>query len=156
MFSSRKKRGASAPSTPASSTRIDSLIGQQTELEGDVLFSGGFHVDGKIKGNIRAHDSASLLTVSDHGVVEGEVRVPNIVLNGTIIGDVHASEKIELAANARVTGNVYYNLIEMAAGAEVNGNLVRQAESESVAKGTGKESGAAKVEGSAAKPQTST
>jgi cytoskeletal protein CcmA (bactofilin family) len=120
MFFSDKKSKSSA--------RIDSLIGQNTELTGDVAFSGGFHIDGKLKGNIHASDDASLLTVSDRGVVEGDVYVPNIILNGTVLGDVHASERVELAANAKVTGNVYYNLIEMAMGAEVNGNLVHKVE----------------------------
>jgi cytoskeletal protein CcmA (bactofilin family) len=119
MFSSNKKR---------KSAKIDSLIGQNTELQGNVLFNGGFHIDGKLKGNVIAHEPSSLLTLSDHGVVEGEVRVPNIILNGTVIGDVYASERVELAANAKVTGNVYYNLIEMAMGAEVNGNLVHRVE----------------------------
>jgi len=104
--------------------RIDSLIGQFTEINGDILFSGGLHVDGKTKGNVEATEPGSLLTVSDQGIVEGEVRVPNIVLNGQVIGDVFAGERIELAAQARVNGNVYYNLIEMAIGAEVNGKLV--------------------------------
>ena len=110
--------------------KVDSLIGHHTELQGDVIFSGGFHVDGKLKGNVLAHEASSLMTLSDHGVVEGEVRVPNIVLNGTVIGDVYASERIELALKVKVTGNVYYNLIEMAIGAEVNGNLVHQSEAE--------------------------
>ena len=104
--------------------RIDSLIGQFTEIHGDISFSGGLHVDGKTKGNVEATEPGSLLTVSDQGLVEGEVRVPNIVLNGQVIGDVFAGERIELASQARVSGNVYYNLIEMAIGAEVNGKLV--------------------------------
>jgi cytoskeletal protein CcmA (bactofilin family) len=45
-------------------------------------------------------------------------------LSGEVIGDVYALKHIELAPNARVTGNVYYNLIEMAGGAEVNGSLI--------------------------------
>ena len=106
--------------------KIDSLIGQQTEVNGDILFSGGLHVDGKSKGNVLATEPESLLTVSDQGSVEGEVRVPNIILNGLVIGDVYASERIELASQARVQGNVYYNLIEMAIGAEVNGKLVHR------------------------------
>ncbi len=124
MFSSKKRKSA----------KIDSLIGQNTLLSGDVEFSGGFHIDGKLKGSVRAVEPSSLLTLSDQGVVEGDVHVPNIILNGTVIGDVYASERVELASNAKVIGNVYYNLIEMAMGAEVNGNLVHQAEpSESVA-----------------------
>ena len=107
------------------STRIDSLIGRNSQLYGDVRFTGGLHVDGTIKGNVIADaDGDSVLTLSQHGTIEGEVRVPNIVLNGVVLGDVYAKEHIDLAPNARVTGNVYYSLIEMAMGAEVNGNLV--------------------------------
>lgn len=106
-------------------TKLDSLIGQQTELHGDIRFSGGLHVDGTIKGNVISEaETSSVLTLSSHGTIEGEVKVPNVVLNGVVVGDVYASGHIELASNARVTGNVYYSLIEMAMGAEVNGNLV--------------------------------
>ncbi len=108
--------------------RVSTLIGQQTEVKGDVHFSGGLHVDGAIKGNVYAEeDEGAMLTLSEQGVIEGEVRVPTMTLNGTVRGDVYASERVELAPRARVIGNVYYNLIEMAMGAEVNGNLVHSA-----------------------------
>lgn len=110
--------------------KIDSLIGQQTEVCGDIEFAGGLHVDGKAKGNVMATEPGSLLTVSDQGAVEGEVRVPNVILNGLVVGDVYASERVELASQARVQGNVYYNLIEMAIGAEVNGKLVHRTKEE--------------------------
>ncbi len=114
----------------AKSTKIDTLIGQNSELNGDITFSGGLHVDGVIKGNIYSEpDSGSTLSVSERGFIEGDVRVPNIVLNGAVNGDVHAAEHIELAEKARVTGNVYYKLIEMVRCAEVNGSLVRRDES---------------------------
>lgn len=106
-------------------TRIDTLIGQHSQVLGDVRFNGGLHVDGTIKGNVYAEqDDNSMLSLSNHGTIEGEVRVPYVVLNGVVVGDVYASEHVELASNARVTGNVYYSLIEMAIGAEVNGKLV--------------------------------
>jgi len=108
-------------------SKIDTLIGHNTELKGDVHFTGGLHVDGIIRGNIIADkDEASMLSLSERGLIEGEVRVPNVVLNGKVKGDVYAAEHIELAENAQVVGNVYYKLIEMARGAEVNGNLVHQ------------------------------
>ena len=120
MFGNRKR---------IRTTKIDTLIGRKSEMLGDVRFSGGLHVDGTVKGNVIAEeDESSVLTLSESGTVEGEVRVPNVVLNGTVIGDVHAKQHIELASNARITGNVYYSLIEMAMGAEVNGNLVHVAE----------------------------
>lgn len=113
-------------------TRIDSLIGQQTEINGEIVFAGGLHIDGKIEGNITAEDnSGAVLTVSEQGVITGDVRVPNIILNGTVRGNVYAEEHVELALNARVIGNVYYNLIEIAMGAEVNGSLVHTTDMQS-------------------------
>lgn len=112
------------------SARVDTIIGQQTQLEGDIHFSGGLLVDGRVKGNVIAdEDSASVLTVSEHGSIEGDVRVPNVIMNGSVTGDVRCEERIELAAQAKVTGDVYYNLIEMAMGAQVNGSLLHQTES---------------------------
>ena len=112
-------------------TRIDTLIGQYTQVNGDVSFSGGLHVDGTIRGNVVAEDDGqSVLSLSERGTIEGEVNVPYVVLNGVVQGDVHSSEHIELSSRARVTGNVYYNLIEMAIGAEVNGKLVHNPEPE--------------------------
>jgi cytoskeletal protein CcmA (bactofilin family) len=106
---------------------IDTLIGAGTRIIGDVQFSGGLHVDGFVKGNVDApSESGSLLSISDGGVVEGSVAVPNVVLNGKVVGDILAHDRLELGATARVSGNVYYGLIEMAIGAEINGKLVHE------------------------------
>lgn len=106
-------------------TRIDSLIGKETEINGDIHFTGGLHIDGRVKGNVIAkEDGDAILTVSEQGSIEGDVRTNNAIINGQIIGDVYVSEHIELAVNARIKGNVYYNLIEMTMGAAVNGSLV--------------------------------
>jgi len=129
MFLGRKKNRRNG--------HIDSLIGSGTELHGDVRFRDGLHIDGVIKGNVTAIGENSLLTMSEKGRIEGEVRVHNIVLNGEVVGDVHAAHHIELAPAARVTGNVYYNLIEMAMGAEVNGKLVHESEASPAEQGHG-------------------
>jgi len=127
--------------------KVDTLIGQQTELRGDIGFSGGLHIDGKIQGNVSAEgDEKTVLVLSDKGTIEGEVRVPYLVINGLVIGDLYASESIELAPKARITGNVYYNRIEVAMGAEVNGSLVHLDESvESVPSRAAAPEGAAPV-----------
>ncbi|MDH5426491.1 MAG: polymer-forming cytoskeletal protein [Gammaproteobacteria bacterium] len=112
-----------------SSMKVETLVGRNTELQGDIHFTGGLHVDGVIKGNVTAESgTSSVLRLSEHGRIEGEVHVPHISLNGTVNGDVHATEGVELASHARVNGNVYYKLIEMAMGAEVNGNLVHESD----------------------------
>jgi cytoskeletal protein CcmA (bactofilin family) len=114
-------------------TRMDTLVGPQSEVSGDVKFTGGLHIEGTIKGNVIAeNDGHSLVQLSDIGTIEGEVRAPFIVLNGVVIGDVHGAEHVELASKARISGNVYYNLIEMAVGAEVNGKLMHVQSSDDV------------------------
>jgi cytoskeletal protein CcmA (bactofilin family) len=108
---------------------IDTLVGANSEVNGDVFFTGGCHVDGKVNGSVCADlDGNSALSISEEGNVEGGVKVPYLVLNGIVRGDVVASRRVELGPTARVIGNVYYNLIEMAIGAEINGKLVHQPE----------------------------
>ena len=108
------------------SARVDTLIGRGTTIEGDLQFSGGLHIEGTVKGNLIAENDDATLILSEQGRIIGEVRVPSVVLNGSIDGDVFAHGKVELFEKARICGDVYYNLLEMAAGAEVNGKLVRQ------------------------------
>ena len=107
---------------------VDTLIGRQTEILGDVRFSGGLHIDGRIRGSVTAQpgDTTASLSVSDSGQIEGDVRVPNIRLNGTVNGDVSASEKLVLASDARVTGNVHYKVLQMEPGATINGQLIHE------------------------------
>ena len=106
---------------------IQTLLGENTRIEGDLKFDGGCHVDGVVQGGVVAdRDSDAFLSVSEDGRIEGSVRVPRVVLNGKVEGDLWAWDKVELGPTARVTGNVHYNLIEMAAGAEINGQLVHE------------------------------
>ena len=113
---------------------IQTLVGADTRVHGDVEFSGGFLVDGYVKGNVKAaKDERSTLSISERGCIEGSVMVPHVFLNGTVKGDVRATERIELGSKARVIGNVQYKLIEMAIGAEVNGKLIHESEGSAVA-----------------------
>ena len=111
--------------TSFGSTGATTLISKNTEIIGDIHFSGDLQVEGKVKGNIFADDnSSSSVRIMEKGVVEGEICVPSVVINGLVEGDIHSSKHIELAAKATVAGNVYYDLIEMVMGSEVNGNLM--------------------------------
>lgn len=126
MFGSKKDKQV-RPKPPKPTASIDTLIGSNTRINGDLEFSGGLHIDGYVKGNIQAElESSSVLRISENGVVEGSVGVPQVILDGTVKGDVSARERVELGANARVIGNVFYNLIEMAIGAEINGKLIHE------------------------------
>jgi cytoskeletal protein CcmA (bactofilin family) len=105
--------------------RIDTLIGRTASVQGDVEFAGGLHIDGRITGSVRATAGlAASLSVSEHGVIEGSVEAPQVVLNGRVNGDIVGRDRVVLGGKARVRGNVHYGVIEMALGAEISGKLV--------------------------------
>lgn len=122
MFNRKGKEGRSPDA------ECTSLIAAGTEIRGDVQFTGRLHIDGKVEGSIRADGSDSVLTLSNQARVIGEIQAPHIVINGAVTGDVTAGERLELASNARVEGNVYYKVLEMSAGAQINGKIVHRAE----------------------------
>ena len=109
--------------------RIDCLIGAGTTIEGSITFSGGLRVDGRVRGDVIAADGKpGTLVLSEHAQIEGEIRVSHVVINGTVVGAVHAAEYVELQAKANVTGDVYYKTLEIQLGAVVQGRLVHQEE----------------------------
>ena len=124
MFGSKK---ASKPQS-----RIDSLIGAGTTIEGNICFTGGLRVDGQVRGNVTsADDKPGTLVLSDQARIEGEIRVAHAVINGTVIGAVNDLEYVELQGKANVTGDVHYRTLEIQLGAVVQGRLVYQTESKS-------------------------
>ena len=105
--------------------RIDCLIGAGTTVEGDIVFTGGLRVDGKVRGNVSAADGKpGTLVLSEQAQIEGEIHVSHVVINGTVIGPVYAVESLELQPKANVTGDVHYKTLEMQLGAVVQGRLV--------------------------------
>lgn len=117
MFRSDKRSGKAM-------SAITTLIAEGTVIRGDVQFDGGLHLDGRIEGSISAAGPNAVLTLSAKGYIAGEIRASNAVINGSVKGDIHAAERLELAPGARVEGNVYYKVLEMASGAQVNGKMV--------------------------------
>ena len=111
--------------SPRSGHAVETLIGPHAVIRGDISFTGGLYVEGTIHGKVSADDgSAAVITIAENGHIEGEVRAPVVVISGRMSGDVHASERIELAAHARVNGNIHYKVVEMAAGAMITGRLI--------------------------------
>lgn len=108
-------------------SKIDSLIGAGTTIEGNVVFSGGLRIDGEVRGNVTASgDTQSTLVISEQARIDGEVCVSHLVVNGTVNGPIRSDGFLELQPRARVTGDVEYNSIEMHLGAIVQGRLVHQ------------------------------
>ncbi len=109
--------------------RIDCLIGAGTVIKGDLMFDGGLRVDGRVHGNVMsAEGKPGALVLSEAARIEGEIRVSHVVINGTVVGPVHATDYVELQSKANVTGDVYYRTLEIQLGAVVQGRLVYQDE----------------------------
>lgn len=121
MFSSKKK------SQPV---EVATLVGRNTEIQGNIVFHGALHVDGRVKGDITSADGNddALLTIGEQGVVEGELRVPRIIIDGTVVGNIYSVQVLELEVHAKITGDLHYHRLEMALGAEVNGQLIPERE----------------------------
>lgn len=105
---------------------IDTLIGSNTCVEGNINFSGGLRVEGQVRGNIVSNgDTHSTLVLGEHGNIEGKVQVSNVVINGTVIGPIYTDEYLELQEKAKVFGDVYYGAMEIKLGASVEGKMIR-------------------------------
>ncbi len=118
-----------------SSSNSTTLVSADTEIVGDIKFSGNLDIEGIVRGNIVAVEGKdAVVRVVDKGLVEGEIRAPSVIVNGAVTGDVYSSKHLELASKARVQGNVHYALVEMAIGAEVNGSLTHTSDASKKAK----------------------
>lgn len=103
---------------------IKSLIAQGSQIEGHLRFTDGLRVDGDVSGDIRANDaSPSLLVISECATVTGEIRADHVIINGHVMGPVHAHELLELQPKARIEGDIYYKALEMHQGAVIAGQL---------------------------------
>lgn len=111
---------------PTGSQRIDTLIARDATLRGDLAFSGGLHLDGRIDGSVRgvSMDAPGTLWVGEQGSVVGNVDVAHVVIHGQVSGDVRGTERVVLGRTARVQGDVRYGSIEMTLGARIEGRLI--------------------------------
>lgn len=119
MFGKKNKRTIEV-------TKLSSLIADNLHIVGDVLFSGGLRVDGKVDGNvIGKKGEKSLVVLSEKGCIVGRVCAYDAVVNGTISGDLEVEHFLELQPGAKVSGNISYRQLQMECGATVDGKLVK-------------------------------
>lgn len=111
---------------------IDTLIGANTRITGDINFSGGLRIDGRIVGNVIATGDQhnSTLVLSNEGSIQGNIKAANVVLNGTVTGSIQAADYLDLQEHAKVHGDVCYGSMEIQLGASVEGKMTHQSKSE--------------------------
>ena len=103
---------------------IKSLIAQGTCIEGSLKFTDGLRVDGEVIGDIMASEGGtSMLVISETASITGRIFAEHVVINGRVVGPVHASELLELQPKANIAGDVSYKALEMHQGAVIFGQL---------------------------------
>jgi cytoskeletal protein CcmA (bactofilin family) len=103
---------------------IKCLIGETSRIDGNLSFSDGLRVDGRVVGSVSAGVGlSSMLVISESATVTGEIHADHVIINGTVHGPVHARVMLELQPKARIHGDVHYTVLEMHRGALVSGQL---------------------------------
>ena len=103
---------------------IKSLIAQGSCIEGNLKFTDGLRIDGEVIGDICANEgSSSILVISESATVTGRIFADHVIINGRVMGPVHASELLELQPKAKIEGDVSYEALEMHQGAVIFGKL---------------------------------
>ncbi|HKI61279.1 MAG TPA: polymer-forming cytoskeletal protein [Mariprofundaceae bacterium] len=111
-------------SMPSGSTHIDTLIGSHASFNGNLNFEGSVRIDGQFEGNIKSSKEGTLI-VSETALVKGEINVPNLLLHGTVRGNVRASKSIQIGPKGRLDGDLEYTMLTLSEGASVNGRCNR-------------------------------
>ncbi len=96
-------------------------IGPTIAVNGEITSDEDLIIDGRVSGSVLARDA--VVVVGESGHVEADVRSPRIQVLGTVNGSLGASERIELAASARVSGSLSANRVVIADGARFDGSV---------------------------------
>ena len=87
----------------AKASDLTAFIDEGSEIEGKYTFSGTVMLNGRFRGEIVSNDS---LIVGEKGVVNASIRAGVVLISGEVVGNVNASERVELRGSARVYGDV--------------------------------------------------
>lgn len=95
--------GGKASKPPVKSADLSAYIDEGSEIEGKYRFSGTLMLNGKFSGEIQTQDT---LIIGEKGVVNAIVRAGTVIISGEVVGNVNATERVELRGTARVFGDV--------------------------------------------------
>ena len=103
---------------------IRTLIGEGTQIQGELRFIDGLRIDGEVVGDVvAAGETPSILVISEKARVTGRVRGGHVIINGQVNGPIQSDELLELQPQARIVGDVRYEVLEMHQGATIDGEL---------------------------------
>jgi cytoskeletal protein CcmA (bactofilin family) len=94
---------AKGPRAHYQRTELSVYLDERSDVEGTCTFSGTAMLNGKFKGSIQSTDT---LIVGEKGVVNANINGASVLIRGEVVGNVVATERVELLGNARVFGDV--------------------------------------------------
>jgi cytoskeletal protein CcmA (bactofilin family) len=83
---------------------INTLLGKGTTFEGKLTFEGTVRVDGKLKGEVFSDD---VLIIGEGAYVEAEIDIGEVIIQGTVVGNIRAKRSIEIHSPGRVKGDLH-------------------------------------------------
>ena len=98
---------------------ISTLLGMETNIDGTLAFKDTIRLDGKVVGKIVSEKGT--LIVGERAIVEAEIQVGTAIINGTVNGHIHATERIDVHAPAKITGDIQAPVISIETGVAFNG-----------------------------------
>ncbi len=114
MFFKKSK----TPELKNNSNEEPSYIARDTSIEGNVICDGEIHIDGAVRGSVRAHTCL----VDAHGEIHGELVAQNVFIRGRVIGPVTGTN-VSIQAGAHVEGNITHETISIENGAYIYGSM---------------------------------
>lgn len=102
---------------------LQAFLDSGTSFEGKVAFSGAVRIDGHFKGDASAD---GMLIIGETGVVEADLEVGTLVVEGVFSGSVQATQGVEVAARGRVEGHVSTERLRVAEGGQLNATVRMQ------------------------------
>ncbi|MDR2455019.1 MAG: polymer-forming cytoskeletal protein [Deltaproteobacteria bacterium] len=97
----------------------NAFFSSSVEIEGSLRFTGLLNIDGHLTGAIVAH---GMLVTGVNAVINGDVFVENLILSGTVHGNIYVTGEVHLNNTAKVVGNVNYSSLSIVPGAVHEGN----------------------------------
>jgi cytoskeletal protein CcmA (bactofilin family) len=99
------------------SRELETIVGDGTRIAGELGVKGTVRIDGIVEGNV----DADWIVVGESGRILGNARARGIVVGGTVEGNLHAAESVELAGKSSVSGEIVTPKLSIAEGAVFDG-----------------------------------
>jgi len=120
-----------AAARPQAAGEITTLLGRGATFEGKLTFDGTVRIDGRFKGEVFSDDT---LVIGEGAHVEAEIDIGEVIIQGTVVGNVKAKRSIEIHAPGRVKGDVHTPVLQIDKGVVFEGRSFMEAATQSSAR----------------------